>query len=175
MPVNLSNHKRIHYYPQPSSLDEASSFIANSLLLSHGIRKDTIAIVRLKCCILIAPGDRIRQLRPDYETRIGWIKAVIRGKHRGLGATLISHEEFIEMLESYMNGLLSITVVYESPISRLHSKVLEELKKTNIPIMITYIPHNTRETITENILLESFLNASYTSSVVNILLDNILE
>ena len=81
---------RIHVLPGPVDLDEAASFLVSSLLLSHGIRRNTVAIVELDIGLLAAPGWSLRQLRPDLETATGWVRAVLyKGKARGLGALIL--------------------------------------------------------------------------------------
>ncbi|MCE4628045.1 MAG: hypothetical protein F7C34_02715 [Desulfurococcales archaeon] len=50
-------------------------------------------MVRLGSTILVAPGSRLRQLRPDQESAEGWVRAVLRGKARGLGAIIASPRE----------------------------------------------------------------------------------
>ena len=77
---------RIHAY-KAQDIDDASMFLVNGLLISHGIRRDTTAIVELSGRWIIAPGSRIRHLRPDQGTRTGWIKHVLR-KGGGLGAAV---------------------------------------------------------------------------------------
>ena len=77
---------RIHAY-KAQGIDDASMFLVNSLLVSHGIRKDATAIVEVSGHWIIAPGSRIRHLRPDYRTRTGWIRYVLR-RGGGLGATI---------------------------------------------------------------------------------------
>ena len=60
-----------------------------ALLISNGIRKDTVAIVNVRGKWIIAPGDKLRHLRPDADTSEGWVKAVLRG--RPLGAVVMDH------------------------------------------------------------------------------------
>ncbi len=78
---------RLHVLPDPRSLWEAASFIASSLLLSHGIRTDAAALVRVRGQWILAEGARVRQLRPDADSAEGWIRAVLKGKR--LGAELL--------------------------------------------------------------------------------------
>ncbi len=85
---------RIHVAKRLLSIEEAGLFIASSILLSHGIRPCTIAVVRLHRTWIIAPSWSIRQFRPDEDSRTGWIKAVLRGKK--LGAMLTPIEATIE-------------------------------------------------------------------------------
>ena len=78
---------RLHVLPDPKSAWEAAAFIASSLLLSHGIRRDTAALVRVGGKWILAEGARVRQLRPDADSAEGWVRAVLRGKR--LGAQLL--------------------------------------------------------------------------------------
>ncbi len=80
----IRGYRRIHVYTNPESLLDAAKFIAGALLLSHGIRRDTVAVVKLRDVWLIALGDKVRHLRPDEETLEGWIKAVLRGARLGV-------------------------------------------------------------------------------------------
>ena len=60
-----------------------------ALLISNGIRKDAMATVNVKGKWIIAPGDKLRHLRPDADTSEGWVKAVLRG--RPLVALVMDH------------------------------------------------------------------------------------
>ena len=168
--LELDKYKRIHYLPNPKSLDEASEFIANTLLLSHGIRRDTLSIVKLRCCILLAPGDRLRQLRPDYETRIGWIRAVLRGKHRGLGAILDYDNKTIEYLKSTSIGV--IIVVYYSKRSWITESRLREILAGDKPLLIEYIDGN--DDMVKNGVFGAPYSPGVAGAIVNIYLDNIM-
>ena len=87
--VNLSRYRRIHIGIEPMSLSSAARFLVSSLLVSHGVREDTAAIARLRGKDwLLALGDQLRHLRPDEDTAVGWVKAVIR-RNRGLGGILL--------------------------------------------------------------------------------------
>ena len=81
---------RRHILADPASLGEIARFLVNTLLLSHSIRRDTVAIALVGDRVLVAPGSTLRQLRPDQESAEGWLRAVLRGKARGLGAFLES-------------------------------------------------------------------------------------
>jgi len=74
---------RIHVLPSPTSFEEASAFIVNSLLLSHGIREDSAAVVRVGGEWVYASGDSVRHLRPDADSSEGWLRAVLRGRRLG--------------------------------------------------------------------------------------------
>ncbi len=77
---------RVYIYPRPRNYYDAAMFLVNSLLISHGIRRDALAIVRVGSRWVLAPGASVRHLRPDADTAIGWVRAVLRGKR--LGATV---------------------------------------------------------------------------------------
>ena len=80
----IKGYRRIHIYINPEDELDVAKFIAGALLLSHGVRRDTAVVTRLKGYWLIALGDRVRHLRPDEETLEGWIKAVLRGAKLGV-------------------------------------------------------------------------------------------
>ncbi len=168
--LDIDKYKRIHYLPEPRSLDEASEFIANTLLLSHGIRRGTLSIVKLRCCTLLAPGDRLRQLRPDYETRTGWIRAVLRGKHRGLGAILDYEHKTIEYLRIMNKGV--IIVIYHSEESWVTKSRLEEILAENGPILVEYI--DASHSMVDKGVLGAQYSPGVTGAIVNIYLDNII-
>ncbi|MCE4625521.1 MAG: hypothetical protein F7C35_06625 [Desulfurococcales archaeon] len=91
MRLDPCTYRRVHLLPDPGSFNEAAAFLSSSLLLSHSIRRDTLAIVVLKRGVIAAPGDHVRQLRPDLESSTGWLRAVLRGKWKGLGAVMMEH------------------------------------------------------------------------------------
>ncbi len=74
---------RLLIHPSPKSIAEAARFLAASLLISHGIRRDAVAAVRVGGRWIIAPGSRVRHLRPDADTAEGWVRAVLRGARLG--------------------------------------------------------------------------------------------
>ena len=80
----IKGYRRIHIYINPEDELEAAKFIAGALLLSHGVRRDTVAVTRLRGFWLIALGEKVRHLRPDEETLEGWMKAVLRGAKLGV-------------------------------------------------------------------------------------------
>lgn len=69
--------------PRPLQIREAARFLTMALLISNGIRRDTVVILNVRGGWLIAPGDRLRHLRPDADTSEGWIRAVLRGRPLG--------------------------------------------------------------------------------------------
>ncbi len=93
-------HPRIHVAPEPLEPGEAGLFIAASLLLSHGVRPCTLALVRLRGAWIAAPSWSIRQFRPDEDSRAGWVKAVLRGKKLGahVAPPAASPEEVLEAI-----------------------------------------------------------------------------
>jgi hypothetical protein len=78
-----SKPSRVHIAVGRLSLEEAAVFLASALLTSHGIRRDTLAIINIKNTYIIIPGWSVRHLRPDLDTARGWIRAVLRGKPLG--------------------------------------------------------------------------------------------
>jgi len=74
---------RLHVLPSPGSRYEAARFIASALLLSHSIRVNAIAAVRVGGTWVVAAGGRVRHLRPDADTAEGWLRAVLRGSRLG--------------------------------------------------------------------------------------------
>lgn len=78
---------RLHVNPDPLSISEAAAFIVSALLLSHGVRRDALAILNVGGRFIYAPGSKIRHLRPDLDTAEGWIRAVLRGKPLGAFVT----------------------------------------------------------------------------------------
>ncbi len=81
---------RLLVYPRPRSLYEAARFIASALLLSHSIRLDAVAAVRVSGSWVVARGSRVRHLRPDADTAEGWLRAVLKGRAERLGAEVSS-------------------------------------------------------------------------------------
>jgi len=82
----VDKYKRVLLYPDPRNTYDAARFLVYSLLISNNARRDTLAQVRVGSKWIIAPGDKIRHLRPDADTSEGWVRAVLRG--RKLGAVL---------------------------------------------------------------------------------------
>ncbi len=78
----LEGANRIHILLTNQSLEYVATFLVSSLLLSHGIRKDTVSIVKLGKLWLCAPGSRLRHLRPDLDSSVGWVKAVLRNRKK---------------------------------------------------------------------------------------------
>jgi len=78
--------RRLHVLPQ-ATIQEAARFITGALLLSHGVRQDTAALVRVGGRWLLAEGPRVRRLTPDADTSEGWVRAALRGAR--VGAVLL--------------------------------------------------------------------------------------
>ena len=74
---------RLLVHPSPAGITEAARFLAASLLISHSIRRDTVAAIRVGGKWIIASGARVRHLRPDADTAEGWVRAVLRGAMLG--------------------------------------------------------------------------------------------
>ncbi len=110
--ISLDKYRRIHIarFNRDSYLD-AARFLVNSLLLSHGIRRDTLSIVGLVNTIRLAPVDKLRHLRPDAESSTGWIRAVLeKGKAKGLGAVLLQREALEDLIAGVEIGRTQIIV-----------------------------------------------------------------
>ena len=82
--------ERIHVSLTPLNTRDAAIFLASALLVSHGVRRDSTAVVKLSRprSWLLARGDSVRHLRPDVDSAEGWIRAVTSGKSR-LGGVLV--------------------------------------------------------------------------------------
>ena len=75
---------RLHVLARPSPIGEAARFIASALLVSHGIRRDTMAVVLLESGEwIVVRGWEARHLRPDIDSAIGYVRAVLRGARLG--------------------------------------------------------------------------------------------
>lgn len=85
--VSPGSYRRVHISRSNLKVDEAAVFVTSALLVSHGVRTDALAVVRVGGKWVWAPGDRVRYLGPDIDTARGWIKAILRGK-KGLGGFL---------------------------------------------------------------------------------------
>lgn len=86
--------KRIHITPDNLTIEEASLFIVSSLLVSHGIRREAEAWVKVGDSWVVARGSKIRQLRPDPVSAEAWLRAVVyRGKTERLGAEVLKDIE----------------------------------------------------------------------------------
>ncbi|MCE4619512.1 MAG: hypothetical protein F7C33_00645 [Desulfurococcales archaeon] len=79
----IDKYKRVLLYSDPRNTYDAARFLVYSLLISNNARRDTLAQVRVGAKWIIAPGDKIRHLRPDADTSEGWVRAVLRGKKLG--------------------------------------------------------------------------------------------
>ncbi len=88
---DASIYRRLHILPVRLDIEAIAIFIASALLISHGIRRDTLVTINLGNTWLWVPGDKIKYLSPDIDTAKGWVKAVLRGK-KGLGAFFKSEE-----------------------------------------------------------------------------------
>ncbi len=88
---NSITYRRHHIYPAPEDPLDAARFTANALLLSHGIRRDTVASVKIGDLWITVYGSKVKHLRPDEESLEGWIRTVLRGRGSRLGA-MVSRE-----------------------------------------------------------------------------------
>ncbi|MDM7274781.1 MAG: hypothetical protein P3X22_001465 [Thermoprotei archaeon] len=82
---NSVKYRRHHIYLSPEDPLDAARFIANALLLSHGIRRDTAASAKVGGLWITVHGSEVKHLRPDEESLEGWIRAVLRGGGSKLG------------------------------------------------------------------------------------------
>lgn len=103
---------RLHVLPLKVGVSDASLFITSALLVSHGVRECVAAVVNVGGTYVVAPSWRVRQLRPDADSREGWLRAVLRGKHRGLGAIIARASSYEEVME--IVGLRGIKTI-ETP------------------------------------------------------------
>ncbi|MEB2836062.1 MAG: hypothetical protein GSR80_000074 [Desulfurococcales archaeon] len=98
--------RRIYVLPIGVDIQTMAAFIVNSLLVSHGIRPDAAAFLRLRRGWLWVPGSGIRHLRPDADSSEGWVRAVLRG--RSLGARIVGDPAELQILPE---GALCIETV----------------------------------------------------------------
>ncbi|MFN4045858.1 MAG: hypothetical protein ACK4H7_00775 [Acidilobaceae archaeon] len=119
MSTSNKAYRRHHIYPDPESPLDAARFIANALLLSHGIRRDTVVSVRIKDKWLTVYGDKVRHLRPDEESLEGWIKAVLKGRGSKLGVKISPEPPGVNSVAcfsgeglDFMEGLKNISPPY---------------------------------------------------------------
>jgi len=122
-PAGSAGAARLHILGDATPT-EAALFLVSSLLVSHGIRGNTAAAVRLGKRWVIARGDRIRHLRPDLDTAEGWVRAALRG--RSVGAILS---------EEPPSPIGDVYVVTEGPCN-IHSQSLEIL--LGFPLTLCY-------------------------------------
>lgn len=133
---------RLHVLPRKIGVPDASLFITSALLVSHGVRECVAAVVNVGGTYLVAPSWKIRQLRPDADSREGWLRAVLRGKHRGLGAVVTHVSYYEEVME--VIGLHSIKTI-KTPCGRpspgynpldLLSSIAREALSTGVAALI---------------------------------------
>jgi len=94
--LSRSSPRRVHVLLIETDVQTMAAFIVNSLLVSHGIRLDAAALLRLRHGWLWVPGSGIRHLRPDADSSEGWVRAVLRG--RSLGARIVGDHAVLEVL-----------------------------------------------------------------------------
>jgi len=157
--------ERVHILPRPKSTREASTFIVNSLLLSHGIRSDATAIVRIGDAWIVAPGASLRHLRPDSDSAEGWLRAVLRG--RRLGAFKLG------CLEDVLKDA-SPACIYYGRESLLAVEALERLAQAGGRLHIMYLHGPDEDVEVHCSLLEALPLPPYLAvAVVNIMLDRV--
>ncbi len=95
---------RIHILPEKVSPAGAGLFLVSSLLISHGVRRDSEAWVRVGGKWLIVKGSTVRQLRPDAISSEAWVKAAVyKGKAERLGARIadLTLDEVLDPARTY--------------------------------------------------------------------------
>ena len=65
---------------KPKCSGELASIISSSLLISHGIRRNAKLYVLFNKGYLYIDGRNVRNLRPDYESMCGLVRAALSGK-----------------------------------------------------------------------------------------------
>ncbi|MCE4598691.1 MAG: hypothetical protein F7C81_00640 [Desulfurococcales archaeon] len=158
-------YHRVHILPEAKDLREAALFLVSSLLISHGARKDTIAIVQIEETWITAYGDKIRHLRPDQDSSEGWVKAVLyKGKHKKLGAS-ISNTPIISLRDGYCVGYGIVRLKNIKDIIHLEIRDKSTLKFIYMDKL--------DDTCKESINLEVEMPRPLRPSLINIILDRI--
>lgn len=67
---------------EPRCSGELTSIVSSALLLSHGIRRNVKLYVLFSNGYLYIDGGSVRNLRPDYESMCGLIRAAFHGRTR---------------------------------------------------------------------------------------------
>ncbi|HDJ84129.1 MAG TPA: hypothetical protein ENG44_03915, partial [Desulfurococcaceae archaeon] len=67
---------------KPKCSGELASIISSSLLISHGIRRNVKLYVLFNKGYLYIDGRSVKNLRPDYESMCGLVRAALSGKTR---------------------------------------------------------------------------------------------
>lgn len=67
---------------KPKCSGELASIISSSLLISHGIRRNVKLYVLFNEGYLYIDGRNVRNLRPDYESMCGLVRAALDGRTR---------------------------------------------------------------------------------------------
>jgi hypothetical protein len=151
-------------------VERLATFLTSSLLISHNIRRDTIAIIKLRSDLWIcASGSRVRQLRPDEDSAIGWINAVAKSKRR----------EFLGAIKVFgtprIIGGEEIYVVCEAP---LHSSFpLKDKFREPFPKIFKYIKYSDfySKVKKETDVLFVKVRCELAPIIINIALDRIEE
>ncbi len=168
-------YSRIHVYLDPKDLRDAAGFIVGSLLISRNVRRDTVAIAALKHTLVIVAGDSVRQLRPDEESSTGWIRAVLRGKHKGLGAQLAPRGKLQEAIEDILGARTTdaeqVFIVVNRGVNTL-CRIKPQPGKPHI----AYYARNASYKPPEGdvpVTAETWLPAGYAASTLNIMIDRV--
>ncbi|MCS7106583.1 MAG: hypothetical protein NZ902_00500 [Acidilobaceae archaeon] len=127
---------RVHILPRPRDWREAGRFIANALLLSHGVRRDAEAFVGLEGGWLRARGDRVRHLRPDEESLRGWLAAAVRGSR--VGAEVVPQPPYSQAICVGPEGEEPLSVLRRYPPVLSYGEGLECLARARIALPPVY-------------------------------------
>ncbi|MEB3779316.1 MAG: hypothetical protein GSR85_03695 [Desulfurococcales archaeon] len=161
-------YHRVHILPEAKDLREAALFLVSSLLISHGARKDTMAIVQIEETWITAYGDKIRHLRPDQDSSEGWVKAVLyKGKYKKLGASITS-TPIVPLSEGYCigNGVIGLNNIKD---------IIHLESNNNVTLTFIYIDKTGKfiNTCKESINLELEVPRPLRPALINIVLDRI--
>ncbi len=127
----FKNIKRVHVLMDVKSLGDIAVFLTSSLLLSHGIRRDVVSVIKLKNSWLCVPGFRVRHLRPDFDSALGWVRAVLkRSQNEVLGSIKLSklyfsHNEF-KVVKVLCNLNSSFQRIKQMMLTSFYDKVIFE-------------------------------------------------
>lgn len=169
----LEGVKIVHMLLTPQSLEYVATFLVSSLLISHGIRKDTISIIKLSKLWLCAPGSKLRQLRPDLDSSVGWIKAVLRNhKKEVLGSVKLQE---LPPFDKY--GFKKISILCFSQAKKLiKDRSIWQFMLSNYKDDKVLIVYNEGSNIVKvNEIFMLGVSCKYAPVLINISLDRIEE
>ncbi len=165
----LEDHNIVHVLSFESRPRDLAIFLTSALLLSHGIRRDAVAILKLRSEWLCVPGSTVRHLRPDFDSAVGWIRAIIRSKKdRFLGSFRLN------TFPVDMKRYVKVNVLCKSARFRLflEHKLFEEINENK---KIFFIYKNEIDSIDKDSYLIELLNIDclYAPILLNIEIDRI--